>query len=211
MNAAGQKGTSRSTRATLLKRLKDAGDDAGWREFFEAYWGLIYRTAIRAGCSASEAEDVVQETLIKLVKAMPQFDYDRERGSFKSWLLQRVWWEIRTRARKRHRDDKVFVDCKAAVEEAASETTPDAYPTEVEAFWELEWRERLVEVAVERVKQRANPRSYQLFDLVANGGLRPKEVARRMQVPVVQVYLAKHRITRMLAAEVRQLQEGPCD
>ena len=37
------------TRNSLLHRLKDWADDASWREFFDAYWELIYNLARRAG------------------------------------------------------------------------------------------------------------------------------------------------------------------
>ena len=30
------------TRRTLLSRLKNADDQAGWQEFFDTYWSLIY-------------------------------------------------------------------------------------------------------------------------------------------------------------------------
>jgi hypothetical protein len=47
------------TRASLLHRLKDLGDDKSWREFFLIYWKLIYTVAIRAGLTDAEAQDVV--------------------------------------------------------------------------------------------------------------------------------------------------------
>src|SRR6185503_8565241 len=74
------------TRQSLLSRLRDCHDQAGWREFFDAYWRLIYNVARKSGMSDSEAQDVVQNTFIYLTRRMPNFKYDRTRGSFKSWL-----------------------------------------------------------------------------------------------------------------------------
>ena len=37
------------TRQSLLSRLRNAGDDQGWREFFDTYWRLIYSFAARKG------------------------------------------------------------------------------------------------------------------------------------------------------------------
>ena len=74
------------TRESLLSRLKDWNDQKSWNEFFDTYWGLIYRTAINSGLTDAEAQDVVQETLIAVSQSMPTFQYDRAKGSFKAWL-----------------------------------------------------------------------------------------------------------------------------
>src|SRR5438105_2439540 len=91
------------TRESLLSRLKDLDDAASWREFFDLYWKLIYNTARRAGLNDSEAEDVVQETLITISKKIGEFRYDPHRGSFKSWLLNTTKWRIQDQFRKRPR------------------------------------------------------------------------------------------------------------
>ena len=74
------------TRRSLLSRLRDWQDDAGWREFFDTYWRLIYNVARKSGLADAEAQDVVQNTFIYLARRMPAFRYDPARGSFKSWL-----------------------------------------------------------------------------------------------------------------------------
>ena len=54
------------TRRSLLSRLKDWDDQESWRQFFDAYWQLIYNTACRAGLSHAEAQEVVQEVEISV-------------------------------------------------------------------------------------------------------------------------------------------------
>src|ERR1051325_1790344 len=76
------------TRDSLLSRLKDVAEDESWREFFETYWKLIYRTARRRGLSETEAQDIVQETMVTLVQHISEFQRDRRRGSFKTWLMR---------------------------------------------------------------------------------------------------------------------------
>jgi len=75
------------TRQSLLSRLKDWEDRDGWKDFFDTYWRLIYSVALKAGLTESEAEEVVQETVVSASKQMPKFQYD-EAGSFKGCLLQ---------------------------------------------------------------------------------------------------------------------------
>src|SRR5687767_8167044 len=64
------------TRKSLLTRLKNWEDQEGWREFFEMYWRLIYRVATKAGFNDSEAQDVVQDTVLAVAKKMRGFKYD---------------------------------------------------------------------------------------------------------------------------------------
>ena len=82
------------TRYSLLSRLKDYEDQESWRDFFETYWRLIYSTAIKAGLNDAEAQDVVQETILSVLRKIPEFEYDPQIGSFKCWLLQLTTWRI---------------------------------------------------------------------------------------------------------------------
>jgi hypothetical protein len=43
------------TRHSLIERLRDLGDQASWREFFDTYWKLLYGAAIRAGLTDQES------------------------------------------------------------------------------------------------------------------------------------------------------------
>src|SRR6516225_7906897 len=89
------------TRASLLERLKDLGDQSSWNAFHELYHDLIFSVARRAGLNESEAREVVQETLISVAKKMPGFTYDPAKDSFKGWLLTVVRWRIRDQLAKR--------------------------------------------------------------------------------------------------------------
>src|SRR5262245_3262966 len=89
------------TRQSLLSRLKDWNDQEGWKVFFDTYWKLIYTAAVKAGLTDAEAQDVVQETVISVMKSMPSFEYDAHKGHFKNWLLRLTGWRIVDQLRKR--------------------------------------------------------------------------------------------------------------
>src|SRR4051812_40882443 len=78
------------TRYSLLSRLKDWDDQDSWKDFFDAYWRLIYSAAIQSGLNDAEAQDVVQETVICVAKDIQKFKRDRAKGSFKGWIIQRL-------------------------------------------------------------------------------------------------------------------------
>jgi hypothetical protein len=72
-------GGEKATRASLLARVRDWGDDEGWREFHALYGPLIRNVARQSGLPESEADDVAQETLLAVAKKLPGFEYDPAR------------------------------------------------------------------------------------------------------------------------------------
>src|SRR4030095_11954380 len=56
------------TRRRLLSRLRDWDDQESWQDFFNTYWRLIYEVALKAKLSETEAQEVVQETVISVAK-----------------------------------------------------------------------------------------------------------------------------------------------
>src|SRR2546428_13171081 len=107
-NAMPNEGTTISedlvpTRRSLISRLKNWDDHESWSAFFTVYWKIIYWAARRAGLTNDEGQEVVQETVISVSRAIPGFKYDPQTGSFKSWLLQLTSWRIKDQLRARVR------------------------------------------------------------------------------------------------------------
>jgi RNA polymerase sigma-70 factor (ECF subfamily) len=148
------------TRHTLLSRLKDWQDQSSWREFFNQYWKLIYSVAIQAGLSETEAQDVVQETVVTVAKQMPGFRYDRSKGSFRSWLCNTTRWRIQDELRKRQELERLAEEQRLEVDHAGTMSGSG-----FEEIWNQEWEQHLVSSAIERVRSRVDPREYQVFDL----------------------------------------------
>ena len=177
--------------------MRDLGDSESWRTFFETYWRLIYNVARKSGLSDDQAQDVVQDTVIAVARKMPEFRYDPAKGSFKHWLLLICRRRIHDHLRRVYSARQL---AQAGPEELAAATTsvataalsPDA---QIEGDWEQAWRENVFQMALVRVRQRANPKHYQVFDYCVLQNLRPAEVAGMLGLSAAQVYLAKHRIS----------------
>jgi RNA polymerase sigma-70 factor (ECF subfamily) len=205
------------TRQSLLARLKDLGDQKSWGEFFDAYWRLIHATALKAGLTEMEAQEVVQELMIAAAKKMPGFTYEPGKDSLKGWLLSVTRWKVADQFRKR---DKVgqpsrlprsgetpdLLSDKART--ATVERVPDQAGLALDAIWEGEWRENVLRAALERVKQTVNPAHYEMYHLYVVQGLSPRETARALGASTAAVYLAKHRVGALLKKEVKRLERG---
>jgi RNA polymerase sigma factor (sigma-70 family) len=84
------------TRPTLLQRV-GALDPASWREFVTLYDPLLLAYVgdcsrrYNLGLREHDREDVKQEVLIKLYRALPTFALDRSgKGRFRTWLWRVV-------------------------------------------------------------------------------------------------------------------------
>jgi len=206
------------TRHSLLNRLKDWGDQASWQDFFDTYWRLIYNVAVKAGLSDTEAQEVVQETVIVVAKNISEFKADPARGSFSAWLMHTTRWRIADQFRKRVRQASFLTEAGKAGETPALRSNdtgmtdaidrvPDPAGVQLEAVWTEEWEKNLVTAALEQVKLQVSPKQYQIFDLHVLQNLPVRDTARTMQVSVASVYMAKHRISRLLKKEVQKLKK----
>jgi len=201
--------SSEATRRSLLSRLKQSNAQESWREFFDTYWRLIHITALNAGLTDSEAQEVVQETVLTVVRKIKDFRYDPAIGSFKGWLLTMVRWRIGDQFRKRKQQipPPSARDATKTSGTATLERIADPAPINLDAVWEEEWQRTLFAAALSRVKRQANARHYQMFDLHAVKHWSVDKVAQTLGVSAGQVRLAKHRITALMRQEVARLEK----
>jgi RNA polymerase sigma factor (sigma-70 family) len=194
------------TRQSLLSRLRDWQDQAGWREFFDSYWRLIYNVARKSGLSDSEAQDVVQNTFIYLTRRMSNFQYDRKRGSFKSWLRVVTRSRIHVFWRMQKGEQKFVHELWSGAGEEI-EAVPDPSADAVDEVWQREWEENLVSTALRRVRAKVSSQQLLIFRLSTLNELPLPQVAKKLGVNLAQVYLARHRVGRLMKAEMLRLRE----
>ncbi|HWH72552.1 MAG TPA: sigma-70 family RNA polymerase sigma factor [Candidatus Sulfotelmatobacter sp.] len=187
--------------------MKDWEDQDSWQEFFSIYRRLIFSTALKAGLSESEAEDVLQETVLSVAKTIKDFQYDRSRCTFKSWLRHLTQKRIADRFRKRARESLASPSPTTQTEGTALlERLPDPASPDWDAIWEQEWQQNLLDAALERVKSQISPEQFQIFDFYVLRKMPVKRVAAALEVNVAQIYLAKHRVSRLIKKEAKYLE-----
>ena len=196
-----------ATRRSLVDRLQNWEDRKHWQEFFDTYWKLIYSAARQSGLTETEAQEVVQETIITVAKKVGKLQYDPARGSFKGWLLHITRWRIADQFRKRRpgEDKHRFSDDTRMT--GTIERLPDTEATDLDALWEREWRENLLAAAMQRVKKKVEAKQFQIFDCYVRKEWPAQKVATELGVSVGQVYLARHRVTVALKKEIKALEK----
>ena len=196
-----------ATRRSLVDRLANWDDQRRWQQFFDTYWKLIYSAARKSGLADTEAQEVVQETIITVAKNIDRLKYDPAVGSFKGWLLQITRWRIADQFRKRepHAAKRTFSQDDPLT--ATIERVPDSQIVDLDALWEAEWKDNLLEAAIARVKKKVDPKQFQIFDCYVRKEWSAQKVAERLRVSAGQVYLARHRVAALLKKEIKALQK----
>ena len=194
---------SMATRRSLLTRLKDWGDRAGWREFFDTYWQLIYSVAKRSGMREEDAHELVQDVMVSVANEMPDFRYDRAKGSFRGFLMRIVHRRIADFWRRGVASRKMTV----AIEDQVNFAEP--VTEDFEKNWDTEWKKQLLEVALRRVRGKVKLRHYMIFEMAVLREASIAEIKKTLGVGLAMIYVTKHRVQKLVAAELRRMEESP--
>jgi RNA polymerase sigma-70 factor (ECF subfamily) len=193
------------TRETLLRRLPNAQDVEAWDQFVEIYQPLLFRLARAKGLQAADAEDLVQEILSAVSKAIGRWLEKPQRGSFRAWLFhvaQNLAINFLTRPRHRRLgsgNDQV---------ERLLKEIPAAEGASTE-FFLLEYRRELFRWAAESVREQVSAKQWLAFWQTSVEGRPIAEVAKTHQMSVGSVYIARSRIAKQIRNLVQARQEQP--
>ncbi len=201
------------TRRTLLERLRDLDDQASWQDFFNTYWKLIYRAALKSGLSESEAEDVVQEATIGVARNMGKFRYEPQVCSFKGWLMHITRRRIIDHLRRRQTRPRELLPLPSETEtgEAERQLADPAAETAFDRLWNEEWEKNLADAVIDRVKKLVNPEHYQIFYFHSVQNLPARKIAQLMNISTTKVYVVRHRVASLLRREARALARRGAD
>lgn len=188
--------TSAAAEQGLVARMV-AGEAPAWREFQAKYDRLIYRciTKVTARFTTRLSTDDVKEIYATLLLQLLANDkhklrtFDPQRGNrFGSWIGLLAINAAYDHLRSIRRDAQ-----RAPITEAETLSTELPDPYEV-----CEHRQRAGLVATMMADFSAKDR--QFVELYFGEGLKPEEVAARMQISVKTVYSKKHKIQSKLEA-----------
>ena len=194
------------TRSSLLSRLKDEEDQSSWLEFFNSYWKMIYNVSRKSGLSHEDAQDVVQDSILTVVRRIKKFKYDREKGSFKGWLKVITRSRILDHWRKqKRRPAEQNSGPQANNQEEIIESIPDSRGFELERIWDQEWQNNVHAIALDRVRQIVSAKQFQIFDCYVLKEWSVNDIKIKLGFSSGQIYMAKYRVGKLLKHELEQL------
>jgi RNA polymerase sigma factor (sigma-70 family) len=188
------------TRHTLLQKICDRHDDKAWEDFVYYYEKYIYLICRRTNLDHHEAQELVQQVMVKLWKKLPEFKID-ENKRFRSWLCQvtrnTVMDHFRTLKRRENRLEKAYGS------EHWAYYREDSLP-EFEALAEKEWENYLVNMALQNLKNKVSEKMFNVFLDLQKGKLH-KQISDESEMQLNSVYVYQKRMTAKLKEEVNRL------
>jgi RNA polymerase sigma factor (sigma-70 family) len=185
-----------NTSLTLLERVQKFPADAeAWDEFVRRYRPMIHTWCMKWGLQTSDADDVAQDVLVKLLSALRKFQYDPS-GSFSAWLRTVTHHAL---------SDFVTDSRKEPGQIAPNLLIADLGSARVDLIQELQklLDRDLFEIAMRRIEKRVKLVTWEAFRLSALAGLSGQAVAERLCIPVAHVFVARNRVQKLLQEEIR--------
>jgi RNA polymerase sigma-70 factor (ECF subfamily) len=147
--------------------------------------------------SGEDTTDLVQEVFLKLLEVLPVFPYDT-RKSFRGWLRTVTLNTWRDQCKRRA--NRPLAGNEAAL---AAATTPDG----LEAFWEAEYSQHLVNRAMILMQADFRPATWKAFWEQVVVGRPAHVVAAELGMSPGAAYAAKFRVLERLREELAGMLE----
>ena len=195
---ADRRGTVPKTSTTMLKQIAGAAEHPRWREFVAKYRPMM-EGFMHERFPGLEADDLIQDTLVALMEALPGYVESRgdgEKGAFHNFLTgvlrHKALVALRSRGR-RLKLERQHAEASDALADGNAE--------------EAEWRDTVYAAALEQLlaDPSVNERHKQMFVRTAVMGEKPADVAASLLSTGDAVAQAKRRLTARLRELVERL------
>jgi RNA polymerase sigma-70 factor (ECF subfamily) len=187
------------TSASLLERLRQQPDAASWQRFVDLYTPLLQGWLRRNLVPANDVDDLVQDVMEVLVRELPNFRYDRARGSFRGWLRTitvnrlRMFWRSR-QSRPLATGDSEIARKLGELEDPHSQLSQ---------LWEREHDQHVARRLMKLIESEFEPATWKAFQRLALDGAAPTAVAAELGLSLNAVYLARYRVLKRLHQEIQ--------
>lgn len=195
------------TSETQLHALQSRGSNHDWEGFYRKYAGVILNFCRKQGLDDFTSRDVLQESMILIIRKLPGFAYSPAKGLFRNWLLTLVYGKVRDARRRAARlIGQTGPDFFRAGERLQARDEEDIRAAEVEAAW----KQTLIEEALRRLKQnpRIKPETMEVFDACVLQNMTISAAAEKFRMEENNIYQIKNRLIRKLREEVSDLEQN---
>jgi RNA polymerase sigma-70 factor (ECF subfamily) len=187
--------TTPHTPLSLLDRLRFEKHDRDWETFLTVYDGLIAMWLHRAGVMATDVDDLKQEILMALVRAVPLFEHNGHRGAFRKWLKTLVTQRVLHYFRGHRRLEKRMAPFALNADTCAVEDRM------LRDSWEREHDEHVLKALLSVVQVHFTSTTWSAFRRQFFDQRPVEDVASELGISENAALVAKSRVLRRLREE----------
>jgi RNA polymerase sigma-70 factor (ECF subfamily) len=188
------------TSLTLLAKMQSQQVQADdWRRFLQVYTPAILDWCRSYRLQEADSRDMTQEVLLRISRCLAEFEYDPSK-SFRGWLrtvLHRCWcdWLKSTELGGTGSGDTAILRLLAEIpaREDLARRLDEQYDRE------------LLGIAMEQIRARVTPQTWQAFELLAMRHMPGNEAARHTGMNVASAFAARSKVQRLVREEVERL------
>jgi RNA polymerase sigma factor (sigma-70 family) len=192
----------------LIDQIR-CGNQDGWLQVVERYQGRLLAFARSHLSSEQEAEDIVQETFLGLLRNLDRFEYwtsletclftilrRRMIDSFRRQGREGALGMCSLQSASQGSDDTLNLSVIDTRGQSASDFVQQS---ELRSIQEnLLWQ--ALSTTIEQLRDELRFRDLQIFEMIFYAQLRNKDIAERVEMDEKQIALMKHRFIKRLAA-----------
>jgi RNA polymerase sigma factor (sigma-70 family) len=187
---------SNKTRQTLIQKVKEQYDQSSWEEFVENYRGYLYVVINNMSINHQDSEDLTQTVLLKIWKAIPDFNYTPERCSFRSWLL--------TITRNTTNSFLSANKSRQNRESQKAQEVSESQQPDIEEMANRQWKIFITEKAIKNIKEDFSENVFDIFLKFSRGEKAPL-IAKENGIAENSVHVYSSRVKKAIKKEIIRL------
>jgi RNA polymerase sigma factor (sigma-70 family) len=195
------------TRNSLLLRLPDKADVDAWDQFVSIYQPLVFRLARSKGFQDADANDIVQEVMVAVSKAIHRWDQDPSKGRFRDWLFK-IARNLMINFLTRRKHLPLGQGGSELVRLLNERVDPNTADSDSSREFDLEYRRELYLIAARQVQSDVRPTTWEAFQRTSIEGMPIKEAANCLGMTEGAIVVARCRVLARLRDEVRRIESG---
>ena len=191
------------TSLSLLDQLGKESDEASWDRLCEVYSPLLHGWLRRYDVQDADADDLIQDVLMVVMRELQNFQHNQQTGAFRSWLRRILVNRLQNFWRKRGHGDAA----EGGSDLARRLNEFEDPNSQLSQIWDRQHDRHLTRKLLDLVEPHFTETTRTAFRRLVLAGAKADEVAAELDLSLNAVFTAKSRVLR----ELRRLGKGLID
>jgi RNA polymerase sigma-70 factor, ECF subfamily len=189
---------SEQTPHTLIEELATGSSPLSWERFLFLYQPLLDRWLRQALITTADSHDLIQDTLVVVLRRIPEFQHNGQPGAFRNWLKQILHHKVQAFRRTKTRNATTDSESTNLLEDSTAD---------LDLRWDAEHDRELLRRLLQLTKPAVSPQWWEAFYRTAILGEETATVAKELGITLNTVYIARSRVM----AQLRKMSRGLVD
>ena len=190
------------TRDSLIMQVQNPANREAWEQFTAIYRPIVYRLARTRGLQDADADDLAQQVLLAVARAIPDWQRNNSQARFRHWLRRIAKNAILNALTRGSKELAIGGSGFTNLIHGVSK------PDNIELQLELEYRRQVYRQAAEIVRDAVQEQTWRVFMMTIIEGQSTESVARQMSITIGNVHAIRSRVMRRLQIAVKDIQEA---